>query len=155
MKRLIGLLIFTAAFAMAQAPEAFPWWDRPIAQNLNLSPEQQQQIRATVREYRDRLIEQRANVQKAEARLQDEMNEDQVNEARANDAIEKLVAARSEISRTVSQMSLKLRVVLTPQQWQRLRGRIVQRGQEQLQQMRRGPGALRKQPAPAPPGPDQ
>ncbi len=153
MKRLIVLLVVTVAFAMAQAPENFPWWDRPIAQNLNLSPEQQKQIQATVREYRDRLIEQRANVQKAEARLQDEMNEDQVNEARANDAIEKLVAARSEIARTFSQMSLKLRVVLTPQQWQKLRARIGQRGQEQRQQMRRGPGAMRKQTAP--PGPDR
>ena len=153
MKRLILLLFVTVAFAMAQGPEAFPWWERPIAQNLNLSPEQQQQIRATVRDYRDRLIEQRANVQKAEARLQDEMNEDQVNEARANDAIEKLVAARGEMARTVSQMSLKLRVVLTPQQWQRRRGRIGQRVQEQRQQMRRGPGAMRKQPAP--PGPER
>ena len=153
MKRLIVLLVASVALAMAQAPENFPWWDRPIAQNLNLSTEQQKQIQATVREYRDRLIEQRANVQKAEARLQDEMNEDQVNEVRANDAIEKLVAARSEIARTFSQMSLKLRVVLTPQQWQKLRARMVQRVQEQRQQMRRGPGAMRKQPAP--PGPGQ
>ena len=153
MKRLILLSVIAVAFAMAQAPENFPWWERPIAQNLNLSPEQQKQIQATVREYRDRLIEQRANVQKAEARLQDEMNEDQVNEARANDAIEKLLAARSEIARTFSQMSLKLRVVLTPQQWQNLRGRMVQRGQAQRQQMRRGPGAMRKQPVP--PGPGQ
>jgi Spy/CpxP family protein refolding chaperone len=151
MKRLIVLLVVTVAFAMAQAPEAFPWWDRPIVQNLNLSPEQQQQIRATVREYRDRLIEQRANVQKAEARLQDEMNEDQVNDARANDAIDKLVAARGEIARTFSQMSLKLRMVLTPQQWQTLRARIPQQGQAQRQQMRRGPGALRKQAAPTGP----
>lgn len=152
MKRLIVLLVVTAALAMAQGPEAFPWWDRPIAKNLNLSPEQQQQIQATVREYRDRLIEQRAIVQKAEARLQDEMNEDQVNEARANDAIEKLVAARGEMARTISQMSLKLRVVLTPQQWQKLRGRIVQQGPGPRPQMRRGPGAMRKQPGP--PGPD-
>jgi Spy/CpxP family protein refolding chaperone len=155
MKRLIVLLIVAVASAMAQGPEGFPWWERPIAKNLNLSPEQQKQIQATVREYRDRLIEQRAIVQKAEARLQDEMNEDQVSEARANDAIEKLVAARSEMARTVSQMSLKLRVVLTPQQWQRLRERIVQQGPQQRQQMRRGPGAMRKQPAPGPPGPDQ
>jgi Spy/CpxP family protein refolding chaperone len=148
MKQLILLLVASVAFAMAQAPENFPWWERPIAQNLNLSPEQQKQIQATVREYRDRLIEQRASVQKAEARLQDEMNEDQVNEVRANDAIEKLVAARSEIARTFSQMSLKLRVVLTPQQWQKLRARMVQRVQEQRQQMRRGPGAMRKQAPP-------
>jgi Spy/CpxP family protein refolding chaperone len=153
MKRLIGLLIFTAAFAMAQAPDAFPWWDRPIAKNLNLSPEQQKQIQATVREYRDRLIELRANVQKAEARLQDEMNEDQVNEARANDAIEKVVAARSEMLRSVSQMSLKLRTVLTPEQWQRLRMRLAPQRQQLRQQLRGGMGAKR-QPAPPPPSPD-
>ena len=153
MKRLVGLLIVAAAFAMAQAPDDFPWWERPIAKNLNLSPEQQKQIRATVREYRDRLIELRANVQKAEARLQDEMNEDQVNEARASEAIEKLVAARSEMMRAVSQMSLKLRTVLTPQQWQRLRMRLSQQGQPLRQQMRGGMGPKR-QPAPPPPGPD-
>jgi hypothetical protein len=157
MKRLVGLMIFAAAFAIAQAPDDFPWWERPIAKNLNLSPEQQKQIQATVREYRDRLIELRANVQKAEGRLQDEMNEAQVNEARAGDAIDRLVGARGEMMRAVSQMSLKLRTVLTQEQWQRLRMRPGQPRQpirQQLRQQMRGAPAPPKQPEPPPPNPE-
>ncbi len=106
MKRLIGLMLLTVALACAQEPEMFAWWDRPIARNLNLSPEQEQQIRAAVREYRDRLIEQRAAVQIAEGNLRDLMNEDQVNEPKTREAIDKVVAARGELMRTVSQMTL-------------------------------------------------
>jgi Spy/CpxP family protein refolding chaperone len=94
-----------------------------MAQNLNLSADQQKQIRASVHEFRDRLIEQRATVQKAEGNLQDLMNEDQVNDARAREAIDKLVAARSELMRTISQMTLKMRLVLTPEQWQQVQKR--------------------------------
>ncbi len=81
------------------------------------------------------------------------MNEDQVNEARANDAIEKLVAARGEMARTVSQMSLKLRVVLTPQQWQELRGRIGQRGQAAAPANEARPGSDEKAGRASRPGP--
>jgi Spy/CpxP family protein refolding chaperone len=120
MKRLIGLMLLTVALTYAQEPEMFAWWDRPIARNLNLSPEQEQQIRAAVREYRDRLIEQRAAVQIAEGNLRDLMNEDQVNEPKTREAIDKVVSARGELMRLVSQMTLRLRVVLTPPQWQRV-----------------------------------
>ncbi|HSW49769.1 MAG TPA: periplasmic heavy metal sensor, partial [Bryobacteraceae bacterium] len=108
---LVGL-VFVAA-ATAQEPEVFAWWDRPIARNLDLTPEQTKQVQATVREFRDRLIEQRAAVQKADAHLRDLMEADQVNEALTREAIDKAVAARSELLRSVSLMSLKMRAVLT------------------------------------------
>ena len=123
MRQLIALLILAAAGALAQGPELLPWWQGPMVQDLNLSVDQQRQIRAAVRESRDRLIEQRAAVQKAEGNLQDLMNEDQVNEARAREAVDKLVAARAELMRTVSQMTLKMRMVLTPEQWQQVQKR--------------------------------
>jgi hypothetical protein len=47
-----------------------------------------------------------------------------VDQAKANQAIERLIAARTDLTRTLSQMSLRLRTVLTEQQWhdlQRLR----------------------------------
>jgi Spy/CpxP family protein refolding chaperone len=134
MKTLITLLILAAACALAQGPDLHPWWEGPMAQNLNMSADQQKQIRAAVREFRDRLIEQRGTVQKAEGNLQDLMNEDQVNEARAREAIDKLVAARSELMRTVSQMTLKMRMVLTPEQWQQVQKRRAGRGQQLRQQ---------------------
>jgi len=146
MKRLVFLFALAAAICFGQGLEDFAWWDSPIAQNLNLTPEQQRQIRGTVREFRDRLIEQRARVQKAEAGFMDFLNDDQVNEARAKEVVERLVVARGDLMRTVSQMSLKLRAVLTPQQWQELqrrrgpqRGRVLAPG---LQQRLRQRGAM-------------
>lgn len=146
MKKLMLLALSLATLSWGQALDNFAWWESPIAQNLNLTPEQQKQIQATVREYRDRLIEQRAAVQKAEANLMDLMNEDQVNEAKSREMVEKVVAARAELMRTVSLMSLRLRTVLTPQQWQELRRRRAQ----QLAQRPLGPapgagGALLRQ----------
>jgi len=126
MKRLVFLFAIAAALCFGQALEDFAWWDSPIAQNLNLTPEQQQQIRATVREFRDRLIEQRAGVQKAEAGFMDFLNDDQVNEAKAKESVDKLVVARGDLMRSVSLMSLRLRAVLTPQQWQELQRRRAQ-----------------------------
>lgn len=134
MKRLALLLLFGTALGWGQWMDDFAWWDSPISQNLNLTPDQHKQIQATIREFRDRLIEQRASVQKAEANLTDLMNDDQVNEAKTREMIDKVVAARSDLMRTVSLMSLRLRMVLTPQQWQELRRRRAQ----QLAQ-RRGP----------------
>ncbi len=151
MSKLLSLIFLAAACAPAQSPE-FAWWDSPLVQNLNLTADQQSQIRSVVREYRDQLIEQRAAVQKAEGNLMDFMNEDRVDEAKARDAVEKVVAARSDLMRAISQMALKLRVILTPQQWQmsqqRRRGQAMQR----RQQMRRGAQAA---PQPAPMGPGQ
>jgi len=153
MTRLTLLLIFSAALAWGQAMDNFAWWDSPIVQNLNLTPDQQRQIRATVREFRDRMIEQRASVQKAEANLGDFMNDDPVNEAKGKDVIDKLVVARGDLMRSVSQMSLKLRTVLTPQQWQELQRRRAGLAAEgrgapplaqrpQLQQRLRARGAM-------------
>jgi len=153
MTRLALLCVFAAALAWGQAMDGFAWWDSPIVQNLNLNPDQQRQIRATVREFRDRMIEQRASVQKAEANLTDFMNEDQVNEAKGKDVIDKLVIARSDLMRSLSQMSLKLRTVLTPEQWQQLqrrraglaaegRGALPLAQRQQLQQRPRGRGAM-------------
>src|SRR5512145_1819686 len=125
MKKLVMLAFIPVAMLLGQGPGMglFPWWDSPLAQDMNLSESQKQQIKNTVRDYRDRLIEQRAALQKAEGNLQDSLNEDQVNEAKANEAIEKTVAARGELARTISQMSLKLRMILTPRQWQELQKR--------------------------------
>jgi Spy/CpxP family protein refolding chaperone len=152
MKKLVMLAFIPVAMLLGQGPGMgmFPWWDSPIAQDMNLSESQKQQIKNTVRDYRDRLIEQRAALQKAEGNLQDSLNEDQVNEAKANEAIEKTVAARGELARTISQMSLKLRMILTPQQWQELqKRRPMDRFRERGGFRERRPG---RQAAPPEPG---
>jgi Spy/CpxP family protein refolding chaperone len=102
------------------------WWDQPIVRNLGLSDEQNRQIRAIVRESRNRLIQLRDAVDNAEAVLRDAMDEESVDTRRAEAAIEQVVATHAEMMRAVSQMSLKLRIILTTAQWQELEKREVQ-----------------------------
>jgi Spy/CpxP family protein refolding chaperone len=107
--------------------ELAPWWDRPVVRDLGLSEDQLRQISDIVRESRDHLIQLRANVRMAEGRLADAMSTEKVDEGSARAAIDNVVAARSELMRATSQMSLKLRQVLTFSQWQELRKRGAQR----------------------------
>ena len=121
---LIGILLSGSVFG--QMPKSlYAWWSKPVvARQLNLTNVQRQQIRATVVQFRPHLIDIRAEVNKAEIDLQTEFDHDPVDQTKANQAIERLIAARADLTRTLSQMSLKLRSVLTEQQWrdlQRLR----------------------------------
>ena len=121
---LLGLLLSGSVFG--QMPKSlYAWWSKPVvARQLNLTNVQRQQIRATVVQFRPHLIDIRAEVNKAEIDLQAEFDHDPVDQTKANQAIERLIAARADLTRTLSQMSLKLRTVLTEQQWrdlQRLR----------------------------------
>jgi Spy/CpxP family protein refolding chaperone len=125
MRRCLVVLSMLCAPLAAQMPKGFyAWWSRPeIRQDLKLSNEQQRQIRVTVTQFRPRLVEIRAEVNKAEIDLAAEFDHDPVDQARANRAIERLIGARSDLTRTLSQLSLKLRTVLTEQQWQELQRR--------------------------------
>ena len=124
MFRLILVLALFAGLASAQLPRGFyPWWDRPVVKDLNLKPEQLRQIRMTVREYRGRLIEARASLEKAEAELQEVFDAEAVDPRRADAAVESLSHARENLTRAFAQMSLKLRLVLTQEQWKELQAR--------------------------------
>jgi Spy/CpxP family protein refolding chaperone len=122
------LILTVPLIASAQPPrELFPWWDGPIARDLNLTDTQTKQIRAAVKEYRDRLVELRGTVQKADGDLRDVFNEDPIDQVKANAAIDRLAAARGELTKTLSQMTLKMRSALTAQQWQELQRRQPRR----------------------------
>jgi Spy/CpxP family protein refolding chaperone len=124
MPRALALAILLTLPLAAQMPKGFyAWWSSPVVKDLNLSGPQQQQIRATIREYRPRLMQLRAEVNQAELQLKAEFDHDPVDAAKTNQVIERLVAARSDLTRTLSQMSLRLRTVLTARQWDDLERR--------------------------------
>jgi Spy/CpxP family protein refolding chaperone len=126
MRRLIVVALLLSGSLFAQMPRSlYAWWSKPvITKQLNLTNVQRQQIRSTVMQYRPHLIDIRAEVNKAEIDLESQFDHDPVDQTKANQAIERLIAARIDLTRTLSQMSLKLRTVLSEQQWrdlQRLR----------------------------------
>ena len=139
------LLLFAIGFAApgilsAQPPRApFAWWDSPVAKSLDLTDLQYRQINTTVSEYRDKIKDLRGAVNKAEAELERVFNEETVDQRQASDAIDGLASARSELFKTTSQMDLKLRMVLTAQQWQTLQSQQRQ-GRGPGSPRRRGPG---------------
>ncbi len=140
----LGIVFLTASFAAAQGPGMIPWWDGTLRRDIGLSDDQNRQINEILRETRPRLADLRRAVEAAETELRQELDSSQLDSRKANDAIEKVVSARSEMIRAVSQMSLKLRLILTPAQWQEL---------EKSQRRGGGQRRMRQPPASERPGP--
>lgn len=120
------LLILALPVALsAQPPRGpHPWFlDSEVVRDLNVSDAQIKQIRQTQKEFRPRMLDLREAVNKSESDLAAIFNEDPVDQNKANEAINRLAAARAEMTKAVSQMDLKLRTVLTAEQWQELKKR--------------------------------
>jgi Spy/CpxP family protein refolding chaperone len=100
------------------------------ARDLNLSEAQQKQISTICKESYKRVSDLREAWRKAEDELQTAFDESPVDQAKSSNAIEHLTAARSDLFRATSQMDLKIRTVLTDEQWQQLK----------IRQRRGGPG---------------
>jgi Spy/CpxP family protein refolding chaperone len=125
--------VLLAQSAPQSAPRKGPalwegaWWNSPIVQNMDLSETQRRDIRGTVRQYRGHLMDLREAVQRADSDLEIALNENPLDQRKANEAIERLATARGELTRTLSQMTLRLRTILTNEQWQELQKRQLER----------------------------
>jgi Spy/CpxP family protein refolding chaperone len=125
MRRAILMLLVAAAPLGAQMPKGiYAWWNRPeIRRDLDLTQQQERRIRDTVKQFRPHLNDVRVAVERAEVDLQAEFDRNPVDQARANQAIGRLIEARSDLTRTLSELSLQLRIVLNEKQWQELQRR--------------------------------
>ena len=122
MLRSLVMLFAAGATLFAQMPQSlYPWWgNKIIVKQLDLTPPQVRQIRAAVAEAQPHLLEVRAKVLRAEQNLEDQFNSDPVDQPKTNQALEQLIVARTDLTRSLTELSLKLRVLLTAQQWQQL-----------------------------------
>jgi Spy/CpxP family protein refolding chaperone len=149
-KYLLFLILAVPIGLYAQEPRGaqgarggfFPWWDGPMVNGLDLTDAQRTQIRTVVREYRGRMMEVRGAVQKAENDLDQVFNEDTVDQRRGSEAIDRLTKARADMTKSVSEMSLRMRAVLTSQQWQELQRRQREQG-SRVENAGRGSGSQR------------
>ncbi len=125
--RLAALLWLLSGTVFSQVPGLFPWWDSPIAGNLGLTEAQKTQIRTRLDEWRDKIMNLNRNLEEAEAAMRAQFDKEPPDERQAVECIEKSVEARAELTRAVSMMSLRLRQVLTADQWRELQKRQQQR----------------------------
>jgi Spy/CpxP family protein refolding chaperone len=141
MKRMlaIAMLLCLCGIGFAQPPRGFyPWWDRPVAKDLDLTPAQMKQIRTNVRAYRGKLIELRAALERSELELQDVFDDEAIDQKKAYQAIENLAHARENLTRTFSEMALQLRLVLTQAQW-----KLLQKRRQELDAQKQKPPAAK------------
>ena len=143
------------------------WWNNPrVVERLKLTDVQRKEFDDIFLQHREKLIDLRASLQKAELALEPLVRDSQPNETKILAQIDKVAQARAELEKANAAFLLAIRGKLTAEQWTQLqaeranRGRVGQPGgQRQGRQgqggWRQGGGQFNRQtppPQPPPPG---
>ena len=140
------------------------WWNDPaMVEKLKLTDDQRKSMDAILLEHREKLIDMRANVEKAELAMEPLMHDDRPNEGQILAQIDKVAQARAELEKANARFLLAIRGKLTPDQWKQLQeahndradrhgDRMDRRGWQQDGPRHEGPA---HDPAPPPSGPDE
>lgn len=133
------------------------WWNNPkIVEKLNLTDDQRKAMDDIYQKHREKLIDLRASVEKAEVEMEPLVRADQPNESAVLAQIDKVAQARAELEKANARFLFELRSKLTPDQWKQ-----VQEFRQNHEGMRRewrgrsggGPGSPDDKGTPPPPGP--
>ncbi len=127
---LAALLAVSAARAAGMADGK--WWKNPrVTAELNLTPEQSDEIEKIFVRSRTKLIDLRADVEKKQLDLQVAMEDKTADRGAVEKKIEAVETARASLQKTRALMLLDMKQVLRPEQWERL----LQKQQERRQRM--------------------
>ncbi len=158
-----------AAGPMPPPPPPAPlgkWWkNSDVVKELQLSDAQIKQIEQTFLDYRLKLIDLRAEVERQELKLQPLIEADRPDEQQVGTQVDAVLAARAKLEKTNTMMMLAIRRALSVEQWKKLQA-IQQkrerpfmshfegpRGERDVFFYRRVPGPA-PEPTPPPPGPE-
>ncbi len=129
--------------APAQALEVPPgrWWDRPaVVRLVGLSAEQQRAIETITVTHARAMVDLKANVEKAELDLRVAAEQEPFAAERVREAFAALVRARTALEGERFEMILRIREVLSREQWQRLRRLAEEARARGAVEGERGPG---------------
>lgn len=97
------------------------WWNNPkIVEKLKLTDDQRKAMDQVFQEHREKLVDLRANVQKAEIEMEPMVRADQPNESAVMEQIDKVAQARAELEKANARFLFALRAKLTPDQWKQV-----------------------------------
>lgn len=92
----------------------------PLMREAGLSEAQMRQFSEIYQANRHSLIDDRAEVEKKEGDLQVLLDAPQVDLAQAEKAVDALLAARNRLSKTTTMMMVRMRQVVTQEQWRKM-----------------------------------
>lgn len=117
------------------------WWKDPrIAQQLNLTDQQKQQMDQIFLQHRLKLIDLDANLEKQQVLLGPMIEADQPDEAKILAQIDAIAQARADLEKADARMLFDLRKTLTPEQWKKLKSLRAEHRDEMMRRGRGGPG---------------
>lgn len=125
------------------------WWNDPhVIEKLKLTDEQRKAMDAILLDHREKLIDLRASLEKAELAMQPLVQADQPNESAILAQIDKVAQARADLEKANARFLLALRAKLTPEQWKMMQdlrrdhrdGRMWRQGGRRLEHRGGGPG---------------
>jgi Spy/CpxP family protein refolding chaperone len=130
--RILAGCLFGSLIAVAQSQPQRPprppvaWWDNPVANGLELTEAQKTRVDRIRKDSTDRVILKRDAVDRAERELDAvfaAFNGTKADWDRAKLAIDALAQARGDLTKEMSIVMLKMRAVLTIDQWKMLESR--------------------------------
>lgn len=126
-RRLTLTLLFFATVLAAQSPLGKGmgyWWKQPnTIQQLNLTPEQQKKIGEVFQQFRVRLIDHTAALEREEVILEQLMEADPLDASKVRPEIDRVADARAQLEKANANMLLEMRTVLTKGQWETLKAK--------------------------------
>jgi Spy/CpxP family protein refolding chaperone len=107
------------------------WWNNPkMVEELKLTDAQRKSMDDILLSHREKLIDLKASLEKAELSLEPLMKEDQPNEAGILAGIDRVAQARAELEKANARFLLAIRGKLTPDQWKQLQADREHHGQQ-------------------------
>jgi Spy/CpxP family protein refolding chaperone len=135
-------------------PDLGKWWkNSEVVKEIQLTDSQINQIEQTFLDFRLKLIDLRADVERQEAKLQPLIEADQPDEAKVGAQLDLLLAARGRLEKANAMMMLSIRKILSVEQWKKLeeiKARREMRLRTPMPHEAR-PGQMMKRPAPEAP----
>jgi len=107
------------------------WWNNPkIVERFKLTDDQRKAMDGILLEHREKLIDLRAGLEKAELGMEPLIRDDEPNEGKILAQIDRVAQARAELEKANARFLLALRGKLTPEQWKQVQAYRANRGQE-------------------------
>ena len=142
---LVGSVLVLAGGVASAQPFSVPvgkWWERPrIAGRLGVTPEQVSKLNAATYPHAKTMVDLKASVDKATLDLQAASETEPFEAERARAAFGALQQARQRLEAERFEMLLKVRAILTADQWSRLQELVRERREEAAEGLQPTPGA--------------
>jgi Spy/CpxP family protein refolding chaperone len=125
--RLIAGLFLLAATAAGQLLPGWvigSWWKhQDVIERLSLTSDEQKKIDDVFQQYRVKLIDHTAALEREEVIMEQLMAADPLDAAKVRPEIDRVAEARAQLEKTNANMLLQMRMALTREQWESLQAR--------------------------------